>query len=60
MKKPPEGGLGEAMDGFWIALARPLLYLVLYVCVVYWIAKFFWWLIPDGKIKRFLFKRRGL
>jgi len=40
------------------ALLKPLLYLVLYACVVYWIQLALWKLLPDGKVKTFLFKRR--
>jgi len=49
------------MAGMEVALlvaARPFLYLLLYALVVYWILKLLWRVIPDGKIKRFLFKRR--
>lgn len=47
------------METFWlVALLKPLLYLVFYVCCVYWLLLLAWKLIPDGKIKTFLFKRR--
>jgi len=41
-----------------VVLLRPFLYLLLFAGVVYWVMKFLWWLIPDGKVKTFLFKRR--
>lgn len=41
-----------------MAFLRPFLYLLLYVTVVYWIMRLVWKLMPDGKIKRALFKRR--
>ena len=47
------------MEFLLVALLRPLLYLLLFAGVVFWIMKFLWWLIPDGKVKTFLFKRRG-
>lgn len=47
------------MDVFLLGLLRPILFLVLWVCVVYWITRLVWKLIPDGKLKTFLFKRRG-
>lgn len=40
-------------------LARPFLYVILYLCFVYWIAKGFWKIIPPGRLKNFLFRRRG-
>jgi hypothetical protein len=46
-------------SAFAIALMRPILYLVLYCLFVYWIAKAIWHLMPEGRIKSFLFKRRG-
>lgn len=48
------------MSAFLVAVARPLLYLFIYSVAVYWIAKLLWKIIPDGKVKRFLWKRRGL
>ncbi len=46
------------MDFALAILLRPLLYLLLWVCVIYWLLKLAWKLIPDGKVKTFLFKRR--
>lgn len=40
-------------------LLRPFLYLILYALVIYWVLRFLWRVIPDGKVKTFLFKRRG-
>lgn len=42
-----------------LVLLRPFIYLALFGLVVFWIMKFLWWLIPDGKVKTFLFKNRG-
>lgn len=47
------------MEVALLAGLRPILYLVLYVTVIYWLLRLAWKLIPDGKIKTFLFKRRG-
>lgn len=41
-----------------VVLLRPFLYLLLFAGVVYWVMKLVWWLLPDGKVKTFLFKRR--
>lgn len=41
-----------------MGLLRPFIFLVLWVGVVYWIARLLFLLIPDGKVKTFLFKRR--
>ena len=38
---------------------RPFIYLLLFAGVIYWVMKFFWWAIPPGRVKTFLFKRRG-
>lgn len=46
------------MDFALIALLKPILYIALYVFVIHWILKFFWKIIPDGKLKEFLFRRR--
>ncbi len=37
---------------------RPFLYVLLMGLVVYWIARFIYWIMPAGKIKDFLFRRR--
>jgi len=42
-----------------LVIFKPLLYIVLYVLVIFWILKWLFKVIPDGKIKTFLFKRRG-
>lgn len=42
-----------------LAVLRPFVYVALYVLVIYWLLKLAWNLIPDGKVKTFLFKRRG-
>jgi hypothetical protein len=42
-----------------VALLRPFLYIALYVFVIFWVMKWLWRVIPDGKVKTFLFKRRG-
>jgi hypothetical protein len=42
-----------------MAFLRPVLYLILWVCVIYWVKLFLWKIIPNGKVKEFLFKRRG-
>lgn len=47
-------------SAFLVALVRPLLYLFVWCVAVYWIAKLLYKIIPDGKVKRFLWKRRGL
>ena len=48
------------MEGFaLVVLLRPILYIVFYVLVIYWLMKLLWRIIPDGKVKTFLFKRRG-
>ena len=39
------------------ALLRPVLYIVLYVTVIYWLLKLAAKWIPEGRIKQFLFKR---
>lgn len=39
-------------------LIRPFLYVLLYVAIVYWVAKLIWILMPPGKIRDFLFRRR--
>ena len=44
---------------FWLAFARPFLSAALYLLLVWWIARILWEVIPPGKIKSFLFKRRG-
>lgn len=41
-----------------VALLRPLLYLVFYALVIHWVMRFLWRVIPNGKVKTFLFKRR--
>lgn len=41
-----------------VALLKPVLYLVFYLAVVYWIMRGLWAIIPDGKVKEFLFRRR--
>ena len=41
-----------------LVLLRPLVYLALFAGVVYWVMKLLWKIIPDGKVKTFLFKRR--
>ena len=46
------------MDFALAILLRPLLYLILWVVVIYWLLRLFWAIIPDGKVKTFLFKRR--
>ena len=46
------------MDMAIAILLRPFAYLLLFVCVVYWVMKFLWKIIPDGPVKTFLFKRR--
>ena len=47
------------MDAFLlVALLKPMLYFALYVGVIYWLVKLAWSLIPDGRLKAFLFKRR--
>ena len=45
------------MDFLLIAVLKPVLYLVFYICVIYWIMRWLWKVIPDGKVKRFLFRR---
>jgi hypothetical protein len=47
------------METALLAVLRPFLYLALYALVVFWLLKLAWKLIPDGKVKTFLFKRRG-
>jgi hypothetical protein len=47
------------MDIPLLVVARPFLYLALYVLVIYWLLKLAWRLIPEGRVKTFLFKRRG-
>ena len=42
-----------------LGLLRPFLFLALWVCVVYWIMRAVCNWLPDGKVKTFLFKRRG-
>jgi hypothetical protein len=42
----------------WAVLLKPFLYLFFYLAVVYWLMRLAWKLIPDGKVKRFLFRRR--
>ena len=41
-----------------MVLLKPFLYLFLFAGVVYWIMKLLWKIIPDGRVKEFLFKRR--
>ena len=47
------------MDLVLLAVLRPLLFLLLWGVVVYWIAAGLYKIIPDGRIKSFLFRRRG-
>ena len=42
-----------------LGLLRPFIALLLYGVVVYWIARLLWRIIPNGRVKTFLFKRRG-
>jgi hypothetical protein len=41
-----------------LVFLRPFLYLAFYITVVYWIMRLIWKLMPDGKLKQILFKRR--
>lgn len=42
-----------------VVLLKPFIYIALYVLVIFWIMKWLYRIIPDGKVKTFLFKRRG-
>ena len=42
-----------------LIVLRPFIYIALYLGIIYWILRYLWRIIPDGKIKTFLFKRRG-
>lgn len=46
------------MEAFLSGMFRPLLLLLLFAVVVIPLTMLLWRVIPDGKIKRFLFKRR--
>lgn len=47
------------MTVFWLAFARPFIAAALYLLLVWWIARVLWEIIPAGRVKSFLFKRRG-
>ena len=42
-----------------LVVLRPFIYIALYVGVIYWILRLAWKHIPNGRVKTFLFKRRG-
>ena len=46
------------MDFALVVVLRPFLYIAFYLCVVYWLVRLAWKLIPPGKVKEFLFRRR--
>jgi len=46
------------MEWALAVLLKPIFYFVFYVLVIHWLVKLAWKAIPDGKVKRFLFKRR--
>ena len=47
------------MTVFWLAFFRPIIAAALYLLVVWWVARILWEVIPEGRVKSFLFKRRG-
>lgn len=47
------------MEIFLTTLLKPFVVLVVMVGIVYPIKKLLWHIIPDGKIKEALFRRRG-
>lgn len=48
------------MSLFLLTVLRPFLAGALWLLGAWWIARILWEVIPPGKVKSFLFKRRGL
>lgn len=43
------------MDLALMVVLRPLIYLVLFAGVIYWVMRLVWKVLPDSKFKRFIF-----